>query len=83
MKSKLYRTRQCVRLNLGSRQIPKKVGAISKTVTVNAGNEPTSNNPKSHGSSLKLNSDHEDETFLGTWCSLNVSQRSDDAHIEK
>lgn len=75
MKSKLYRTHYQVNSNLGSQQASKKQGAISKTVTINAGKEPTSNNPKFHGSSLKLNSDHEDVTFPVTWCSLNLSQK--------
>jgi len=66
MKSKLYRTHYHVRQNLGSQQVSKQEGATSKTVTLNSGNETTSSNPKSHGSSLKLNSDHEDESFPGT-----------------
>ena len=72
---KTVQTHYHLRLNLGSQQVSKKEGAISKTVTVNAGNEPPSNKPKSHGSSLKFNSDPEDETFPGTWCSLNLSQK--------
>lgn len=63
MKSKLHTTHYHVRLNLRSQQVSKKEGATSKTLTVNAGNEPTSNNPKSHASSLKLSSDHEDESL--------------------
>lgn len=50
-----------VRLNLGSQQVSKE-----ETSTVNARNEPPPNDPKSHDSSLKLNSDHEDETFPET-----------------
>lgn len=38
----LYRTQYFVRMNLGSKQVSEE-GAISKTVTVNAGNEPTPN----------------------------------------
>lgn len=49
------------RLNLWSQQVSKK-----ETATVSARNEPTSNGPKSCGSSLKLNSHHEDETFPET-----------------
>lgn len=42
MKSELYRTQYFARLNLGSQQVSQE-GAMPKTVTVNAGNEPTLN----------------------------------------
>lgn len=42
MKSELHRTQYFARLNLGSQQVSDE-GAMTKTVTVNAGNEPTPN----------------------------------------